>query len=535
MNTASGRVLIAESNPRVTAVLRAHFANAGFHVDACADGPAALQFFQQSSFDAAVLDANLPEMGALDILAHIRGAAPAMTRPAVIVTGCSTHEDIIAALDAGASDCVGERYDVEELTARLRVRLETRRAERKATTETLTLTDALHTQHHRLEQLYEFGRDLSLAHDEDQIYDLVIAAVQKATGARRVSIMRYDALTHRLVCRRAVGLDPDLAAQLSIDPDSGIAGQVFTTGNAIVACAVNNETTADRHYAGDAYLSMPLVSTYLNSREKRLGVLNVTDKPDGGRFSTDEVEMLSGFAVAAAIALHNLDHETTLKRSIRALLLTVGRLSEYRDEDTGLHVERVRDYARILACQLAREPKFLGIVTPTFIEDLAQAAPLHDVGKVAIPDEILNKPGRLTMEEFQIMKTHTTIGRHTLNLAMNETGPIPLLRMCVDIAYCHHERWDGQGYPRGLKGPEIPLAARIVGLVDAYDAITSERCYKPATPHKEAVAIIRGEAGKHFDPDVAAAFLQVTDEFDRIRIAKADDVLATIHAAASAD
>jgi response regulator RpfG family c-di-GMP phosphodiesterase len=329
-----------------------------------------------------------------------------------------------------------------------------------------------------------------------------------------------------------VGIDPEVAERLSIDPAAGIAGQVFTTGNTVVARAVNNEVESSRHYASDAFLSTPLLSTYINSRETRLGVLNVTDKPDGQPFTLDEIEALCSIAVSAAIALHNAEHETMLKRSIRALLLTVGRLSEYRDEETGLHLERVRDYAKVVARRLGRNPKFAQTVTREFIEDLHQAAPMHDVGKVAIPDEILNKPGRLTHEEHQIMKTHTTIGRHTLNLAMEETGPSPLLRMCVDIAYGHHERWDGKGYPRGLAGERIPLSARIIGLVDAYDAITSQRCYKAAVPHEQAVAIIRSEAGKHFDPDVVAAFLEVADEFNHIRLAKADDALGPLAAAA---
>lgn len=532
MNVATGQVLIAQTHPRVAAELRDHLAEAGFRVEVRDVGDAALAALLQTPIDAAIISADLPGKNGLDILRLCAGKF-ASCGPAILITGDGDASAATAAIEAGASDYVRMPFNPDELIARVRSRAAAHSAQRRITLENARLGTELLVQSQRLEQLYEYGRDLSHARDEEQIYDRVIEAVRKATGSRRISIMRYEAAHKRLVCRRAVGIDPDVAGQLSIDPESGIAGQVFTTGNIIVACAVNNEANRQRGYNSDAYLSLPLVSTYLNSREQRLGVLNVTDKPGGVHFTTDEVEMLSSISTAAAIALHNLEHEVTLKRSIRALLLTVGRLSEYRDEDTGQHVERVGDYARTLAGQLARGSRYAAEVTAGFIEDLSQAAPLHDVGKVAIPDEILNKPGRLTLEEFQIMKTHTTIGRHTLNLAMNETGPIPLLRMCVDIAYCHHERWDGKGYPRGLKGADIPLTARIVGLVDAYDAITSVRCYKPAAPHAEAVAIIRREAGGHFDPDVVAAFLEVEHEFDRIRLAKADDVLSSVPAAAA--
>jgi len=521
MDSPTGRVLVALNDRNVASVLRAHLANARFTVDLCHDGNAALRFLQAQGPDVALLDAELADLGGLEIVRRVRGAENVQHAPIILLTGNGTRTDAIAGLDAGAQDYVLKPFDVEEMTARVRSMLRICAAKKAMYALNTRLLDEVAEQSASLELLYGFVRELNQARTAERIYELVIETVQRATGCQRISIMRLDPATDRLVCTRAEGIDPEFAEQLSIDPAAGIAGQVFSTGDTVVARAINND--ADRSYASDAFVSTPLVSTYLNSCETRLGVLNITDKPDGAPFTKEEIEMLCSIAGSAAIALHNVEHEAAQKRAIRALLLTVGRLSEYRDEETGLHLERVRDYARTLARRLARCPKYAAIVTPSFIEDLHQAAPLHDIGKVAIPDEILNKPGRLTHEEFQIMKTHTTIGRHTLNMAIVETGPNPLLRMCVDIAYCHHERWDGKGYPRGLAGERIPLTARIIGLVDAYDAITSLRCYKQPIPHDEAVAIIRAESGKHFDPDVVEAFLAVADEFDRIRIAKADE------------
>ena len=142
---------------------------------------------------------------------------------------------------------------------------------------------------------------------------------------------------------------------------------------------------------------------------------------------------------------------------------------------------------------------------------------MHDIGKVGIPDEILAKPGKLTDEEFQIMKTHTDIGRRVLSQALDPDHPVPLLQMCIDIAHGHHERYDGKGYPRRTRGEDIPLSARIIALVDAYDAITSRRRYKDAKPHEQAVEIIRCEAGRHFDPVIVAAFLRCEGQFDGVR------------------
>ncbi|MHC4065238.1 MAG: HD-GYP domain-containing protein, partial [Planctomycetota bacterium] len=162
-------------------------------------------------------------------------------------------------------------------------------------------------------------------------------------------------------------------------------------------------------------------------------------------------------------------------------------------------------------------PKYAKSITPEFVEDIFLVAPLHDIGKVGIPDEILTKPGALTDEEFEIMKTHTDIGRQCLEFALASTGQAPMLRTCVDIAYCHHEKYDGSGYPRGIAGDDIPLSARIITLVDAYDAITSRRRYAEARSHEQAAKIVQAEAGRHFDPDVAAAFIRCADQFDAVR------------------
>ncbi|MCC7294000.1 MAG: response regulator [Phycisphaerales bacterium] len=270
-------------------------------------------------------------------------------------------------------------------------------------------------------------------------------------------------------------------------------------------------------YASDAFMSTPLISASLRSQDEVLGVLNVTEKAEPGPFAESEIECIRSIADAGAIALHNLQRRVRLQDSVHVLLKTVGQLSEYRDDETSLHLERVSRYARALARRLADAGAFGGAIDDEFVEMIALAAPMHDIGKIGIPDNVLTKPGALTDEEFAIMKTHTQIGQRVLSMAMKGTGHAPLLQMCVDIAYSHHERFDGRGYPRGLEGEEIPLAARIIALVDAYDAITSVRRYKPAQPHERAVEIIRKDAGKHFDPIIAQAFIEGERTFDDIR------------------
>jgi putative two-component system response regulator len=197
-------------------------------------------------------------------------------------------------------------------------------------------------------------------------------------------------------------------------------------------------------------------------------------------------------------------------------LFALARLAELRDSATAEHLERIGAYSRHLA-HAARRSMRRGPIDDDFVEDLGRSSPLHDIGKVAIPDSILRKPGRLNADELAIMQTHTTIGGDTLREVLRSHRGPSFLEMAADIAYYHHERWDGSGYPRRLAGEEIPLAARIVALVDAYDALTSVRPYKPAFPHEEAVRRILADRGSHFDPALVDLFAALAEDFPEIR------------------
>ena len=198
-------------------------------------------------------------------------------------------------------------------------------------------------------------------------------------------------------------------------------------------------------------------------------------------------------------------------------IFTLAKLAESRDPETGEHLQRVRNYCRVVARHLQESPKFRGQVDDEFVAMIYQTSPLHDIGKVAIPDRILLKPGPLTVDEFEIMKTHTVRGAATLEAALEEYPGTSFLEMSRDIALGHHEMFDGRGYPRGLVGDEIPLAARVMALADVYDALTSRRVYKEAFSHDRSRTLIVEGDGKHLDPDIVAAFLVHERQFIAIR------------------
>ncbi|MGO9146336.1 MAG: HD-GYP domain-containing protein [Desulfomonilia bacterium] len=200
-----------------------------------------------------------------------------------------------------------------------------------------------------------------------------------------------------------------------------------------------------------------------------------------------------------------------------ATILGLAKLAEYRDADTGAHLERIREYSKILAEDLAKRSEYAGYITPEYIDDIYNSSILHDIGKVGVPDAILLKPGKLTPDEFDIIKRHSALGGDALREVEAKIEGQSFLTLGKEIAYYHHEKWDGTGYPRGLKGDQIPLSARIVALADVYDALTSKRVYKEAFSHQDAKEIIVKSSGTHFAPDIVDAFLKNENEFRRIR------------------
>jgi PAS domain S-box-containing protein len=212
-----------------------------------------------------------------------------------------------------------------------------------------------------------------------------------------------------------------------------------------------------------------------------------------------------------------LESYRKLQHARAATILGLAKLAEYRDEGTGTHLERIREYARLLAEEMARIPRYREYIDQRYIEDIYQSAILHDIGKVGIPDAVLLKPGELTGDEFDVIKCHTLFGGDAITAIQAQIEGRTFLNIGREIAYSHHEKWDGSGYPRGLRGKDIPLAARIVAVADVYDALTTKRFYKEAFSHEKARQIILNLRGNHFDPEVVDAFLALEGQFNRIR------------------
>ncbi len=291
--------------------------------------------------------------------------------------------------------------------------------------------------------------------------------VETATGVQHLAVLDLPGLGGKVVVQQ-----PEAAAQRIIDRFVGMVNLVAVSVAVVVIL-----------------LSIGATAAILRGYESRLARIN--------EHLTELVERRS----------------QALLKSRSAVIMGLAKLAESRDDETGRHLERIRRYVRVLGSELAKtHPE----VDDEFVATVEETSALHDIGKVGVPDDVLLKPGRLTDDERRIIQRHPLIGGDTLLAVRQEWGKDPFLVTACEIIFAHHERWDGTGYPFGLSGDVIPMAARIVAVADVYDALTTQRVYKTGMPHEQARTIIIDGSGSHFDPAVVEAFVRREDDFRRI-------------------
>lgn len=376
----------------------------------------------------------------------------------------------------------------------------------------LSAVDAALSRHAEIERLESFSEEILFGKDSMESFkDILEDKVEHQTSALR----RLHRFTIELVSARSTREITQMTATAASEALGGRGVQVqlwqasvrgddvrIGAGGEMSACLHRTPIVAPSGEIGEICVDM------IGPRREKLSPLDTS--------------VLASFGASASLAVHQELSRRDLDQAQHATILALARLAERRDVDTGRHLERVAGYCRLVAESLRTLGLGTETITDAFIEDLVSSSPLHDIGKVGIPDAILLKPGNLSPEEWEIMKTHAEIGGSTLDGVIAGLQAPGFLTMGRDIAWCHHEKWDGSGYPRGLSGGEIPLCARIVALADVYDALTTVRPYKSAWPHADAIDWIFSRFGSHFDPDVVTAFAARLEDVDRIRSTLAD-------------
>lgn len=350
----------------------------------------------------------------------------------------------------------------------------------------------VHRMLEKMERLMEINITLNSTLELSQVLDLIIANAVEMLECEAGSILLYNREKDCLYFSASTSADSKTLAGIPIPLSDSLAGTIFSKNIPLV---VNNVDKDIRHNASVAaqvrFRTHSLLGVPMRIQDRTTGVLEALNKKQG-RFTDEDVKILTAIASQAAVAIENAQLVQALQESYESTLEGWAAALDLRDKETEGHSQRVT----LLAVELART---VGM-SKEALTCLRQGALLHDIGKMGIPDRILHKPGPLTDREMAIMRRHPDVAYHMLY-------PIAYLRCALDIPYCHHEKWDGSGYPRGLKGEEIPLAARIFTVVDVWDALRSDRPYRKAWSVKKTSSYIQKQAGKFFEPDIVKCFL----------------------------
>lgn len=364
----------------------------------------------------------------------------------------------------------------------------------------------------RFQAVQAFNARLVCMTVDESSYQEVVNGVWKVLGCDSCALFLFDAARDELVMKAAVGY-PDVPVGLRIarSDSNSMHSQAFREEYLI---HVENMALQEGVNALSPDLGSNLVMPVI-SQNGPVGVFDFGSR-ETGTFDSQEIGMCSMLVDQLSYSLENIRLVGELSRSRDAVIRGMALLAEIRDTGIGGHLNRICEYARLLADKLVNKSQFPE-VNASFVDNIARSAALHDVGKVGIPDSILLKPGKLTEAEYEIMKTHTLVGAELLEGLMRDFGDYAMIAMGAEVALSHHEWWDGTGYPRGLAGHKIPLAARILAICDVYDALTSARVYKKAWSQEDTIRTIRAAAGRQFDPKLVEIFFSDVPALTRIR------------------
>jgi response regulator RpfG family c-di-GMP phosphodiesterase len=477
------RVLVVDDEKFIREILAEFLGMEGYVVRTAEDGSSALAELGRSHYDLVISDLKMPRMGGMELLEAITKVAPhALT---VIMTGFGTVETAIDAMKRGAYDYILKPFKVEEVTMIVQRGLEKQRL----SAENLRLKEAL--------GLYKVSEAIAASLSLDAVLSTVADSALNEMHADLVSTWLEDGeggfFARQHILNPALEIEPKIA---QLKPDA------LTSHFAGDPTLVEQGTKGLRFFAGPVEPALQsFTAVPLRMKQRLCGWIAVASVTAGKRFNEGQRKLLAIIGSRAAAAIENArlyeDLRATFQQTIEGLAKAIDKMDRY----TAGHSDRVALYATYLALRLGFSAEDVEIVR--------QSALMHDIGKIGCVLN-LNKPGKLSVEEYEIFKKHPGYGRDILD-------PIKFLHPLIPGVHLHHERWDGRGYPLGLKGKDVPMMARIIAVADTYDAMTSDRAYRRALPHEIATAEIDRCAGSQFDPDVAGEFNSGLEAFRQAR------------------
>ena len=490
--TDAARILVVDDEKVIREILTEFLTMEGYQVGAAEDGQKALDELALRSYDLIISDLKMPRMSGLQLLERL--AADGTNVLTVIMTGFGTVETAIEAMKRGAYDYILKPFKVEEVIHVVQRALYQRRLQ----AENLRLREAL--------TIYTVSEALATSIDLDHILDVILKAALRETSADAATLFLRDVKTGAYQERvKLLGDEGGTKGGLPTPAFDALV-QRFGKGQPVISHGEPAGRFFLEPHAGAELVSF--LSVPLQVASDVIGVVNVYSFTAGKRFDEGQRKMLTVLASRAAGAIDNArlyedlrlrnDELRTANLSLEEMFQqTVAGFAQALEENdlyTRGHSERVAMYSELIGRGMT--------LADDEVQRLVQAGVMHDIGKLGVRYDMLNKPGKLTADEVRIFRQHPEKGKRILD-------PVPCLHGLIDGCWCHHEWWDGGGYPRGLSGHNIPIIGRIVAIADAYDAMTSDRAYRRALPHDVAVGEIERCAGTQFDPELAELFVAV--------------------------
>lgn len=521
-STEKIKVLVVDDNESICQLLDATLSEEGYEVDCVMRGDDGVEMATDNQYHIVMLDLMLPGMHGIDVLREVRAIRP--RTDVIMMTSSATLETAVEALRLGAQDYLFKPFEnidmviqvVQRTLEKRRLMDENERLHKELAKKALWLERTVE----RLSSLNEMGHALNAMLDLNNILDYLIHTITAKLGARRASLMLYNTDTGRFELKASLGIEADREHLFSFFNGEGIAGRVTEEGRPLLVEDVATDSRFvkqwERGYMTDSFISVPLIlGIPIREKPEVIGVINVNDKISGAYFSLDDMQIVLDLAGQSALAigkLHAANKE--LKNSQIQTIMALAEALEARDSVSGSHSDRITRHVTAMGEKMGLDEREKEI--------LNYGAALHDIGKIGICDSVLTKPGLLDKEEYDRMKDHSRIGAEMVR-------GITFLEPVAPIIRSHHEMYDGTGYPDGLKGEEIPLQARIIAVLDAYDAMTSDRPYRPGQSPEWAIGVISRYSGSQFDPRVVEAFVAVLREE-----AEGEEVPISVHSDAQA-
>jgi PAS domain S-box-containing protein len=477
----SHRLLVVDDDPAVRQALSVVLSSCGYACDQAGSADEALEQLKKQAYTCVLTDLVMPEKSGIELLKDIVGSYPDVA--VILVSGQNDTSAVRKALKSGAYDYVVKPATAGEILTTVHGALKKREGYLQEQTDRQSLREKIEVG----QMQYILFKDIV----ESTIDGIMITDLEN----RIISVNpAYERLTG-FAGDELIGATPSIFRGAGHEGDK--TREIFRS---LTLKGSWFGEVVDHRKDGTQWYGHITITRVKDSRGKAFAdVFIVRDISDKKHMESQLIERVQ--------ELHSAQD---------AAIFGFAKLAECRNPGLGFHLERMRKYCKVLAEDLSQLPKYRSEIDESFIDRLYKSSPLHDVGKVGIPDSILLKPGKLTPEEYEIMKTHSIIGGDALKSAESRLPGKSFLTLGKEIAYHHHEKFDGTGYPFGLSGEAIPLSARLVALADAYDALTSKRVYKDIVDPAESKRRIVIDRGRHFDPDIVDAFLRREDQFLKI-------------------